>query len=379
MKRVVSLLLAFLFFLPFAACTEKNTGGKTDMSETTPDATTTIPAETTTEAAEPGYDAAFVMYLRSALPWTPFEDGENVTFTLSGDDTLTLEDDGKTVEITAWKSGEAVVSAACGDQTKTAHVKTQSPKDGAFDIVIQAGQSNATGWGDGPWSADPYVPNDRVWYMEVDGSVVLAEEQLNTDRKVNCNNFSLTFARQYINDGRLGEGRQVLVLRAALGGTGFGDNRWHVGDDLYNRMIRMIKRALGWNEENRIVALLWHQGETESNVAAYGTTYEMHYNNLSAVVSGVRKELDFPELPFICADFCYDWRQYNTEICDLLVAAMKDVCAEGYGAFVETSDLTSNAQAIGAGEADSIHFSRQAIDILGVRYYDAFVGIVENR
>jgi hypothetical protein len=36
--------------------------------------------------------------------------------------------------------------------------------DQEFDIVIQAGQSNAEGCGQGPVN-NPYVQNTQIWYM----------------------------------------------------------------------------------------------------------------------------------------------------------------------------------------------------------------------
>ena len=44
-----------------------------------------------------------------------------------------------------------------------------------FDIIIQAGQSNAEGYGFGP-AKDPYVPDGRVFYLNPDLSVSLASE-----------------------------------------------------------------------------------------------------------------------------------------------------------------------------------------------------------
>ena len=47
-----------------------------------------------------------------------------------------------------------------------------------FDIIIQAGQSNADGTGFGP-TADPWVPTEDVWYLNGDFTVTLATEAVN--------------------------------------------------------------------------------------------------------------------------------------------------------------------------------------------------------
>ena len=62
-----------------------------------------------------------------------------------------------------------------------------------FDIVIQAGQSNAEGAGFGP-VAEPYTSDERVWYLNQNGTLTLAaEETWGNDVR---SNFGLPFARE---------------------------------------------------------------------------------------------------------------------------------------------------------------------------------------
>ena len=68
------------------------------------------------------------------------------------------------------------------------------------------------------------------------------------------------------------------------------------------------------------------------------------------------------------------WHNDNIEICAPIVTAIKDVCADlGNAAFVETEGLQSNSEKV--GNDDTIHFSREALCLLGHRYYDAFCGM----
>ena len=122
-----------------------------------------------------------------------------------------------------------------------------------FDVIIQAGQSNSEGYGFGP-TDEPYQPSDRVWYLEPNMTVSVATEKV-TGNGIQSN-FGLSFAREYMKSGRLAEGRNILIIRAAVGGTGFLDNRWKLTDDLYIKMMEMIDTALSLNPENRLVALL---------------------------------------------------------------------------------------------------------------------------
>ena len=243
-----------------------------------------------------------------------------------------------------------------------------------FEILVQAGQSNAEGYGFGD-TENPWEPDERVWYLNENFTISQAAEPVAVNDA--RTNFSLSFAREYVRNGRLAEGRKLLIVRAAAGGTGFLDGRWKPEDDLYLRMLDMTKTALDLNGGNRLVALLWHQGEQD---AVQNASFETHYSNLLTFVKGVRKTFSVPALPFIAGDFVPHWKNDNLAVCAPVVNAMRAVCRDcGNGAFVETDGLLSNAQFSGRhpfGWDDPIHFCRSSLYILGERYYRAFEGIV---
>lgn len=234
----------------------------------------------------------------------------------------------------------------------------------AFDIVIQAGQSNAEGSGFGD-AAMPYQPKDNVYMMEPDRTVFKAREIV-WDNVIR-GNFALSFADAYLNAGLLREGRKLLILRTAVGGTGFSDGRWGKTDPLFLQMLDMTREALSLNPENRVVCLLWHQGETD---AINRMDYDTYKKNLHTLISLTRAA--FGPIPFIEGDFVQQWIGENEDICRPIRAAMRDVCAEAEGcAFVETDGLPSNDQS-NKGCGDTIHFSRQALYLLGQRYFEAY-------
>lgn len=242
-----------------------------------------------------------------------------------------------------------------------------------FDVLIQAGQSNAEGYGFGPVD-DPCQPDGRVWSMEEDVIAIAAEKVTGNEIQ---SHFGLPFARAYLREGCLAEDRKLLILRTAVGGTGFLDDRWKPEDPLFQRMLRMTRDAMTLNPENRLVGLLWHQGETD---ASLGATFDGHYRNLMTLLRLTREEFAAPELPFVAGDFVSHWKNDNLAICTPVVDAIRAVCADcGNGAFVETGDLLSNRQELGRnplGWEDPIHFSRKSIYILGERYFEAWRGIV---
>lgn len=239
-----------------------------------------------------------------------------------------------------------------------------------FDIVIQAGQSNSEGCGLGE-ATTPFIQSSDILYLNNDFTICVAHEAVSGNEIVG--NFSLAFCTKYIESGKLLGGRKLLIIRAAIGGTGFLDSRWGMLDDLYLRMIEMIKTALELNPKNKLVAFLWHQGETEAFMNA---NKQLHFNNLSMLVNSVRSIFDSENLPFIAGDFVSQWKNYNMEICAPVIAAIKDVCGSiGHAQFVETDGLQSNDQKI--NNQDTIHFSRESLNQLGVKYYNAFCNITK--
>ncbi len=240
-----------------------------------------------------------------------------------------------------------------------------------FDIIIQAGQSNSNGGGYGD-VCDPYIPNEDVWYLNSNFVITLATEAVNENRIQS--NFSLSFANEYIKNGLLEKGRKILIIRAAVGGTGFLDNRWGLNDDLFLRMMEMIKTALELNSNNRLVAFLWHQGEADAILYA---SYETHYKNLLTLINTVRNSFDCKDLPVVAGDFVEHWKKDNLDMCEPVVKAIVDVCNDiGNAKFVYTDDLLSNSQA--HVWEDIIHFSRESLYKLGKKYFKAYQEIRIN-
>ena len=121
-----------------------------------------------------------------------------------------------------------------------------------YDIILEAGQSNADGYGHGPVE-HPYVPDPRILYLTA-GTPAAAEYypkgacQLSVaDERPNpaggeddrLGDLALRFAQSYVENGCLAEGRKLLIVRSAVGASGFMKEYWRVGDPLYQRMLRM--------------------------------------------------------------------------------------------------------------------------------------------
>jgi len=165
------------------------------------------------------------------------------------------------------------------------HVKAENVEAG-YDIIIVAGQSNAVGYGCGPYTDVDRKNDERVFQLMPDQRVVFAEEPLmHSHPRVGRGGkgFAMTFARMYA--AGLPTERKVLLVPVALGATSiiqwdnvnegidfdppFGKNGLPIRYDtteLHDTLLRQTRAALasgGRKSQNRIAALLWHQGETD--------------------------------------------------------------------------------------------------------------------
>jgi hypothetical protein len=237
-----------------------------------------------------------------------------------------------------------------------------------FDVIIQAGQSNAEGYGQGK-ATEPFAQDGRIWYLNRDFTVSQAAERVWGNEPVT--DFSLAFATEYIKASLLPEDRKVLIIRAAVGGTGFLDHRWGAEDYLNVNMLALIRTAKELNPKNRFVCFLWHQGETDAEL---GASFDTHYTNLRALVNRVRAAADRNDLPYISGNFVPHWRDQNAEKCEPVIRAMRTLCTDlTNAAFVESEGLLSNDQKI--SNNDKIHFCRDSLNVFGIRYFEAFQGI----
>ena len=255
-----------------------------------------------------------------------------------------------------------------------------------YDIIVSAGQSNAEGTGHGPVSEE-YRINEDILYLSgevsdvMDGddriitypnktlTIDVAKERIT--EKGETGDFALSFAEAYVRNNLLVEGRKILIVRAALGGTGFQRKQWGEGGPLEERMHEMIEYALSLNEKNRVVAFLWHQGEHDAFEGNHPDNYE---KQLTLFLNTVREKYSCKNVPFIAGDFCNEWKNKNLEQCIPIVDKIRRVFSrEKYG-FVETSDLLSNNQKTGNG--DDIHFCREALHTLGKRYFEEYCNIL---
>lgn len=266
-----------------------------------------------------------------------------------------------------------------------------------YDIIILAGQSNAHGCGLGE-TTQPWVLDERINMLQSSFQADIAKTEYgneyldlkffddysieSADERVEGENrfavLALPFAREYA-DKCLKKGRKVLIVQSAIGGTGFAKHHWGENEILFNRMMEMILSALALNKENRIVAFLWHQGEHDAFENADWDNEKRnreHEKNLSHFMDCIEER--FGQIPFICAGFSKSWVESYPQETEAVLRAIKTVCeSKNFARFIEeTTDLPTNNDAIGSG--DTVHFSRQGLEILAKRYFEAYQDILKG-
>ena len=265
-----------------------------------------------------------------------------------------------------------------------------NPLNEPFDIIVVAGQSNALGYGIGE-TKTPFEPSSNIYMLNDTENVGYFRDSANPNeflikfpRKYAISiatertypggyigSFALSFASEYIKTNK----RKVLIIQSAVGATGFYQKQWTKNGVLRNRLFEMLDLSIKMHPENKIVAFLWHQGEHDaSNLPnlPYQEKKALHQTNLSTLFGDIRAK--YGNFPIIAGGFVQEWYSQNKQKADAIIDATKCVLNDiKNSSFVTTEDLTSNNQVL--KNNDIIHFSRNALDILGKRYFNEFTKI----
>jgi len=217
--------------------------------------------------------------------------------------------------------------------------------------VLLIGQSNMAGRGF-PREVEPIDPQDikvlrngRWWPMYV---------PVNPDRVTAGINLAESFADAYKRD----HGVQVGLIPCADGGTCL--DQWQEGGVLFDHAVAMAELA---NRSSHIVAVLWHQGESDCDA----DRYPYYEEKFTAIVQAFRKVPFLKDVPFLVGGLGDYLPKYGAEFANYIHInkALKQVVEKlpnmGY---VEAQGLAPNP--------DNLHFSAQALRQFGLRYYEVF-------
>lgn len=286
----------------------------------------------------------------------------------------------------------------------------RAQEEEGYDVIVIAGQSNAVGRGLGEVSENPIYLQEagRVFQLgrfgADDGKIIPASEPLhhwgqapgkNIDRK----GFAYPFALRYAHG--LSKLRKVLLVPVARGSTTIllWDREQqaftHAGLDdlgptiLWDDMVQRTRQALALHPGNRLVAVLWHQGEADINALAnprsglhaFMTGGDLYRAKLEELRAGLRKAFDVPgqnPFMFLIGECSETWmpmkgneagRKAKADIGEAIKAA---AASDPTGA----SSLVSSAGITGTNPGeDGLHFSAEGAFQLGERFYEALTNL----
>lgn len=248
---------------------------------------------------------------------------------------------------------------------------TSTPPADGFDVVAILGQSNALGWGKGADEPSADVPDPRIWQWPGSGpdmdTVVPASDPLVGPFTASGIGPAMSFARAYV----AGQDREVLLVQAAVNGTGFTPLQGMTWDpdlhgsvrNLYDEAVTQIRGALDQAPGNRLVAVLWVQGESDVAVL----TPQEYAQKLDGLVARLRA--DVGPAPLVIGQMVPEWIAGNKARAAIDAVHRQTPDRVGDAVFVPGPSAMNN------GPDDDIHYDAMGQREQGRRMYTAWVGL----
>lgn len=248
-----------------------------------------------------------------------------------------------------------------------------NPEDVGYDIVIVAGQSNASGRGLGFDTTRFEAQHPRIFQFATSGTyagqISVAVPVLGQHDTPTGIGPAMHFGLQHIRT--LPENRSILFVPVAHGGTGFHQNpddllTWDhalgvaADKDLALNAVVQTQAALAAAGPNsRIVAMLWHQGENDGGYSMPTSEYAGHFDYFA---NYVRTSLGLPDLPIILGQIAPENIASGAS-----KAAINAAHVDTPRRLLNTAFVYAPAGALNAGDPTT-HFSAVGQRILGARY-----------
>jgi hypothetical protein len=228
----------------------------------------------------------------------------------------------------------------------------------SFDVVLLVGQSNMAGRG--VVAPEDRTPVPHVWMLDRSGAWVPAVEPMHFDKPI----AGVGPGRAFGIDVAERTGHDVGLVPAAVGGSSITSwvpagydsaTRTHPYDDA-------LRRAKLAQQRGRLVAILWHQGESDAN-ARLAPDYSRRLHEL---IARFRSELGAPDAPFIIGQLGQfrRWTAYDSTV----DAAHREAASTiPHVAYVSSDGLRH--------KGDSLHFDAESARSLGKRYAIAYLAM----
>jgi hypothetical protein len=159
---------------------------------------------------------------------------------------------------------------------------------------------------------------------------------------------------------------EVGVIPCADGGTCL--DQWQEGSLLFDNAVNCAKLA---QRTSHLVAILWHQGESDCRE----DRYLCYLEKITKIMNALRRELNAQNVPLIVGglgDFLKDRIEHPNLVNYPFVneALEKFAQATPHTAFASAKGLSANS--------DNLHFNSKSLLEFGLRYYEAFKTIEDK-
>lgn len=241
-------------------------------------------------------------------------------------------------------------------ETEAPHIKALEP----LDIIFAIGQSNMAGRA----PVDDYSAIPNVYLLNEDGNFEPASQPLNkySNIRKELKIQGVTAARNCMVSLQKSLKKPMGILVNAQGGSSI--KLWYKpGLPNYDGALKRAKEA---QKHGKIKAIIWNQGSTD-NKDAKEDNFVSYKEDLKAMVANFRKDLNEPELPFICGELSEraDFIEFNREV----VRKIKEYIP--FSDFV-TTEGTKLLE-------DNIHFDGPSADKLGDRYAEKVLKFISKK
>lgn len=252
---------------------------------------------------------------------------------------------------------------ACLSPVSWAADKLELPPQDKFHLFLLVGQSNMAGRG--KVEAEDKVPHPRVLMLSKAGEWVPAVDPLHFDKSSAGTGLGKTFGTQI---AEANPGITIGLIPCAVGGSPI--DSWKPGE-FYKATNShpwddALKRAKLATEKGTLKAILWHQGESDSN-AKSAATYGARLQNL---VKAFRAELG--DVPFLVGQLGqYEgiaWEEPRKTVDQAHQNLAKELPRV---AFVSSTGFKH--------KGDNVHFDSASMREFGKRYAEAYLKLTKDK
>jgi hypothetical protein len=229
-----------------------------------------------------------------------------------------------------------------------------------MDIVLAMGQSQMAGRAS--YAAEGTDPIPDVYLLNGSDFMELATNPMNRyaniSKSVSAEALSPAFT--FIKKVQQKISRPIGIMVNAQGGSSI--SVWYQpGKSNYDASVKRIREIAKYGT---VKGIIWHQGSAD-NSKGLADNFVSYKSNMKTMVENFRKELNLPNLPFICGELTDGRPEFD---------AFNQTVIQDVKSYIPNSDFV---YATGVTLlSDGIHFDTPSVKMMGERYADKFLEMV---